>query len=367
MNRYSMRAVMVTPLLRPQTTFRMASEAFAPALAELEAMSGRITLDPLLQSAPIQIQLHDTADDFADFAALLRNEAWGRTRVFLRCSADVSVDLDEITGVEKGPEGSRDLTVTADGLADSLLQAALEQAVLDLLCVANLARPGAIACQFPAIGVTELSKNSYTVRAKSHTEIGSIDEITYFWPEDWPALQSVPVHQLWKWFQSLPGHEDRFLKGRVGRAVTALLSIMTSSSETPVDLLLPLLGLEALFGEHRRGKDRRGGDQVIDRRSQLLLGKRRSNKKAFKQLYVLRSRLVHGDVDLPMPYWPADGSDEFDEFNTNFYDANVLAVAILIASVQRLAMHNVTELDDDNLDEAMAGFGPEGSRSQSTS
>jgi hypothetical protein len=96
MNAHSMRAVMVVPICKPASP--SSCRAFAPALAEIEQMSGHIRLDPLFESAPIAIRLHEMDDEFADLgvvpvapgprgASFDRTCGQGRDRTF--CDHDV--------------------------------------------------------------------------------------------------------------------------------------------------------------------------------------------------------------------------------------------------------------------------------------
>ena len=64
-------------------------------------------------------------------------------------------------------------------------------------------------------------------------------------------------------------------------------------SESSLNLAWVLLGLEALYCTGNVGLR----EQLVAK-SELVLGPRVENKKAFGAMYDFRSRLLHGDMDL---------------------------------------------------------------------
>lgn len=101
-----------------------------------------------------------------------------------------------------------------------------------------------------------------------------------------------------------------------------------------------MVGLEALYGRDQGGKT----EQLL-KKSELLLGERKSDKRALNSLYNFRSRLLHGDVNFPLAYSQWDGVDGTDKFYTDVWKAEDLAVAVLWCSLQQLVVRKKSELN----------------------
>src|SRR6185312_4459316 len=130
-----------------------------------------------------------------------------------------------------------------------------------------------------------------------------------------------------RWLQSLPGFDEGIGRGKVGRAVSALAHVLSSDHEYEQILLWSLLGLEALYGQDEGSK----GAQLT-RKSELLLGPIAAHKKELNSSYQVRSKFVHGSVDIPLPYTPYDAHEDFGKFHDSNSDAAAYACAVLIAS-----------------------------------
>lgn len=61
-------------------------------------------------------------------------------------------------------------------------------------------------------------------------------------------------------------------------------------------------------------------------------------------MYNFRSRLVHGDINIPPNYYEYDDVEE-EKFQDKLFDATVLAVAILTATLQELVFRNEAKLN----------------------
>jgi hypothetical protein len=68
-----------------------------------------------------------------------------------------------------------------------------------------------------------------------------------------------------------------------------------------------------------------------------LLGPMKFINKEFRDMYRFRSKVVHGEADLPGPWCLIDASKEFDNYFDEFNRAVGLATAILLATLQEMA------------------------------
>jgi hypothetical protein len=79
-------------------------------------------------------------------------------------------------------------------------------------------------------------------------------------------------------------------------------------------------------------------------KTEVVLGPRLENKKAFGAIYDFRSRLLHGDVDIPLRYTQWDGVKKYESFRDELVESEGLALATLIATLQRMLAQAQTDL-----------------------
>jgi hypothetical protein len=130
--------------------------------------------------------------------------------------------------------------------------------------------------------------------------------------------------------------------GRLGRALSALSHLTTdgNAAGNSIELAWVLLGLEALYTRGNVGLK----EQLLGK-TEAILGPRTENKKLFGAVYDFRSRLIHGDVDIPVRFTTFDGVEKYEKFHAERYDHEALATAVLIATLQWMIKSNLYSLD----------------------
>ena len=103
-----------------------------------------------------------------------------------------------------------------------------------------------------------------------------------------------------------------------------------------MDLLWSLIGIEALYCSGKEGLS-----EQIFTKTQIFLGEIIDYKKKLKQMYDFRSRLIHGDLNIP----PNHFYDDDNPFRDQLFDSTVFAVAILTATLQKMVYENKKELN----------------------
>ena len=156
----------------------------------------------------------------------------------------------------------------------------------------------------------------------------------------WPLFLKITIEDARQWLLNNQIIQDGIGIGSAGRALSAL-SYITSESfhNNEINIAWILLGLEALYTKNNVGLK----EQLLEK-TESILGKRSSNKKAFGKMYDFRSRFLHGDIDIPLRF------SEFDSVNSNNFTSNLLdheeiALAVLIATLQWMIKNKKTELN----------------------
>jgi hypothetical protein len=152
----------------------------------------------------------------------------------------------------------------------------------------------------------------------------------------WPTLTHIDLPTTWDWLMRQPGFVDGFGGGETGRALNALSHTLTAPSR-PVALFWCMVAIESLFTSGEQGLT-----QQVRERTQLLLGHSKRAAKALSAMYSVRSKFVHGKLDLDGAHTVHDPADDPDVDR-----AADLAFAILIATLQTLIKRNWSGLRFD--------------------
>lgn len=149
----------------------------------------------------------------------------------------------------------------------------------------------------------------------------------------WPSLEPLSVVKAWLWLESTACIDAGIARHSVGRALAALSYVAQASldSESSLNLAWVLLGLEALYCTGSVGLR----EQLVAK-SELVLGRRVENKKAFGAMYDFRSRFLHGDMDLPLRYSEFNAVPDFERHYVDLDDHEGLALAVLISTLQTM-------------------------------
>lgn len=157
----------------------------------------------------------------------------------------------------------------------------------------------------------------------------------------WPKLRQIPFMKTWNWAQGIEGFCRGIGHGPAGRALAAL-SYATRhgfSDNSPQGLFWAALGLDAIFDSGGVSKT-----SQISRKTEVLFGKPPRSKKLPGQAYDLRSRILHGDVDMTFSYTETYNYD-LPGYTDKYPNATYLATALLVASLQEMVIRNVYSLD----------------------
>jgi hypothetical protein len=209
--------------------------------------------------------------------------------------------------------------------AISLAASDLQEAVEGILLATHIAMPGSVSTMDGVVVVD--GKVRGQAQGAQPLIAQGVDDAAR---RGWPPIGALSIRQVHEWLSKLPGFDRRTGKGPVGRAVAALSHLLLNETDVPGDLIWAMIGLEALYGRDQAPV----GTQLM-RKAELLLGARKTHKRVMKEAYRFRSKLVHGEIDIP--FFQNDPNEpDFAQFVQNNSDATLLAQAVLVASIQEL-------------------------------
>ena len=203
-----------------------------------------------------------------------------------------------------------------------------------LLVLSNISFPGAIKTWEGVVLLNREKYSSFPSVSSIHRE--SLDDIIAL---KWPTYTTVPILQVWEWYQSNNFSFRSHSKTKVARSLNTFTYLFKKNSTDIVfDLFWSIIGIEALYCTSKEGIS----EQIYEK-VQLVLGPVTESKKKIKAMYNFRSRLVHGDLDIPPNYFDYEDIDE-EKFQKEIFEATILAVAILTTTLQQLIIKNETDL-----------------------
>lgn len=201
--------------------------------------------------------------------------------------------------------------------------------------VANISHPGS----FNVLSI--LTKNHEGI-VKEHSGIlprlgGALQ---YSQKTGWPKLDSVPFADVYRWVY-LNGYHVRCGDSPVSRAFNSFTWLFSNNGqENPFSLVSTLIGIEALFCTSSSGVT-----EQVRRRAQLLLGERESFKKDLSSMYTARSLFIHGSAPLEANGFSWLLPERTSRKIEKTYQAEDIANAVLLASLQKLATNGWNSLE----------------------
>lgn len=209
----------------------------------------------------------------------------------------------------------------------------------NLICLTlNLTRPGSISADE---GYSFVSGKRFGSTQPFYAD-DLYEAVTASEKFGWPTLINLDFRRTWHWLIKSDVLADGVGVNRLGRAIAALSHLTSSnlSATSSLNLVWILLGLESLYSTGSVGMK----EQLLGK-SEALLGPRKENKKAFGAVYDFRSRLLHGDIDIPLRFSEYDAVKKYEDFHSELYRHEGLAMAALIATLQSLAQRDVNYIN----------------------
>lgn len=224
--------------------------------------------------------------------------------------------------------------VPEDGEWESLLDETITSRLKDVLFTMNLAYPGVFHIKSSIIyrdGHPLLKSFSF-----SSDLSGCVHEKC-----DWLVFENLTIHQCWDWIVSKTNFLSYISRTPIDRALAALS--YESVANDDVYIFYALLGIEALYND---GNNRE--DSILEqlrRKSQALLGEFPTiAQKSLKEMYRMRSKLVHGSSNI-FKCWSSEiyEETEYDKLESE-RNYMVFATGILLATIQKFISANANTL-----------------------
>lgn len=208
--------------------------------------------------------------------------------------------------------------------------------IINILVLTNIAKPGAIKTrQGEIITHGEISIDHIV----SFPQLYSIHRETLDLVKEnkWPILKNLEFEKVFRWFSSNNFSLERCSTNRTERAINAFTYLFRDNlSGLVFDLYWSIVGIEILYCESNGALA-----EQINSKVPILLGELKEFKNKLKKMYNFRSRLIHGDINIPPQYLVEPDEENFKiTFEDDLFNSTVLAVSILTATLQTMVIKN---------------------------
>lgn len=171
----------------------------------------------------------------------------------------------------------------------------------------------------------KIANSFYSISSIQRESLSDIENLK------WPTYKNTKFIKVWEWFLKNEFSFEKHSKSNTERALNAFTHLFKDNHVDSVfDLFWSLIGIETLYCSGKEGLS----EQIFNK-TQVVLGELKDYKKRLKQMYDFRSRLIHGDLDIPPNHYDLNDKDE-EQFQQSLYDSTILAVAILTATLQTM-------------------------------
>lgn len=215
----------------------------------------------------------------------------------------------------------------------SVLPQATEKRFYEFLMILNLSR--IYSFQY-GLGFIDDKRGINKLKSMSFYPDSYYD---YAVEKKWPTFENLNVYNTWDWFLEKVDADNisGISSSKISRAFNAFTYLYNNSNDANA-LFWTMMGLEALYVS---GKE--GITEQIKQKGQLYLGEIIEFKKRLNSMYDFRSSFIHGSKNFPS-YFNYDELDETESFFDNLYDNLITAQSMLLATLQKMAKENRSEL-----------------------
>nr|WP_276519772.1 HEPN domain-containing protein [Bacillus infantis] len=193
----------------------------------------------------------------------------------------------------------------------------------------NISTPGSFNCY---------SRHLYS--------LGSIDIYNYSsstiesaWIESinfgWPTIKRLDLSDVWIWIQQLKLTGRQIAFNSTDSSLFSILNICREENVNPTQLIWVSSALEGLYDTPKGQISKTLVDRII-----LFLGVPENGKRKFKkrirELYDLRSRFVHGELEVAHPVYKLNPLENINEYEGILISNIDFGVSIIIATLQKM-------------------------------
>jgi len=211
-----------------------------------------------------------------------------------------------------------------------------ENAFYHLFLIVNLAFPNSLD-MYDAYCVTRYSNRTYKHK------LGLSASMFGFRRNGWPNTKTLPIDICYKWFKSLNIGIRQISQTNIERALFSLLHVAHQQHGiNPTDIIWIAHALEALYDTPNNSVSKILKDRIF-----LVLGSPKDlnkYKRKIDEFYIMRSRLVHGDMEIISPCNNSLFDIDFDDFVFKMIESIDFGTKLVVATIQKMILEGWTNI-----------------------
>ncbi|MPM20953.1 hypothetical protein SDC9_67392 [bioreactor metagenome] len=254
---------------------------------------------------------------------------------WLTCRCSLEIEIDQV--VESLGEkyirqlSQRDIkTAVIEALTEEL-----QCRILDYCVAINIAYPGF----FEITNISTSYNDKPYPKSDTHTYICDLfDAYIAATDSKWPQINVLNIRNVWKWLSEKTHYFNGISITAIDRAINAFTYLFNPDKYE--DLLYCLIGIESIYNSNESNAIL----EQIKVKCESLFGESASTKKELNQMYNIRSRFIHGQLNFPSKFTPYEGADDFNEFECSFLKTLQTAQSILLATIQKFVVNDAEQM-----------------------
>src|SRR5699024_10709967 len=209
----------------------------------------------------------------------------------------------------------------------------LDNTLIHFFLAMNLSTPGMLHCFCRELQ----SNNNFTIYNFSSADL------EYAWMKNiengWPGVKKIALNKTYDWLSSINIGQRQIANKSIERALYAILHVCVNQYPSPTQIIWVSLALEALYETPKAQINKKLINRIF-----LFLGVPENNYNKFKKqigkFYNLRSRFVHGEMDISVPFPNNVLDDSIWEHEGEVLDNVSFGLSIVIATIQKMIINN---------------------------
>lgn len=197
----------------------------------------------------------------------------------------------------------------------------------------NIARPASLSAQKGVILIDEMRwEDTYEFTFPVW------EAYDYKYGPKYPEIFFYETNKIRKGIKNLGISFYNETYSKLSIAINCLTYVLSPDLSDPERLVYTLIGIEALYT-----KSNTNITEQLNEKIQLYLGQLNDYKKIIKNMYEIRSRFLHGDLQIK-PYFLYNNTSD-QKVEDDIYDSLLVSTRILISTIQKMINENRTELE----------------------
>jgi len=206
--------------------------------------------------------------------------------------------------------------------------------IFELITLSQLARPGSLKLRE---GLIFVDKKNYSDPIQVIVNLRPCLE--YQREKIYPQIEFMKLTSLHSWLRENCNLFTEKANNALEKGLNNFSYLVSSENEIS-RFIYQMRFIEAIYTEGISNISNQ-----LDTKIQLFLGPLKSFKKQIKNMYAVRSRFVHGDMNIAPSHKAFEDHESVNKINDTIYDAQMFSMLLVISTLQKMILEKRIDLD----------------------